>query len=805
MASVLRIACAALLAGCAVAQPRATLVETAGETFVASVVVTEPPYGADPTGASDCTVPLQRALDDAAGLGGGVVYLPPGRYLVGGTLKLGYAVSLVGGGSGPEAGADETLLVAAGGPGDAPLLDATRAESGIIGLSIWYPNQRPGDVTAYPFAIRLSMGQIRDVTLYNAFNGVELVAANACAIQELRGTVLRRGLLAPESTEFSWVHDVHFANGYWREAAARLGPGPMAPDEVEALDAFTHRHLVGLELGRLDGMAIYRYRAEDARVAVRIEKDAHANQHPVFGFGGVAGGLQGPVEEFGWDPWYYGMHYADVDAVPEAAGRAYTFARVPGPARRGEGSLLNVREAPFGAVGDGAADDTAAIRAALERAGRGGGGTVYLPQGVYRVSEPVTVPSGVELRGALGVGKARSFRETCSLACVTGGGTAEPESAPAFLTLQARSGVRGVEIVYPEQAYDASAIVPYPFTVRGQGEGVWVADVTLVNSTLGVDLATARCDEHRVIGLWGLAFEKGLVVGGGSRGGRIERTAFSFGPWSESGRLAGRTTPEGNRAIAEYCEAHSTHYVFGSCEGEEGWGLVGFDPAVHFRFAADGGAGCTGARFWHTMLDVAHSSNIAADAGSDIEFLGLFATGGGGDPTRNWLEVDPGFQGPLRVYAKTVQQSFLNHPYRFAAGQVELWDPPSLTSGRPATCVPDSPGGRPEASVDRDWRTCWQAAPERALEVDLGSVREIRRFGVETARLSEDMAASIGEVELWVSVDGAAFALAGRLQVGAAGWADRPLEPTTARYVQLRVADATDARIASFDVYGVGD
>ena len=44
--------------------------------------VTDAPYGADPTGASDSTVAIQSAIDAAASAGGGVVYLPAGNYSI---------------------------------------------------------------------------------------------------------------------------------------------------------------------------------------------------------------------------------------------------------------------------------------------------------------------------------------------------------------------------------------------------------------------------------------------------------------------------------------------------------------------------------------------------------------------------------------------------------------------------------------------------------------------------------------------------------------------------------------------------
>jgi len=56
---------------------------------------------------------------------------------------------------------------------------------------------------------------------------------------------------------------------------------------------------------------------------------------------------------------------------------------------------LNVKD--FGAQGDGAADDTAAIQAALAACPMGG--IVYLPAGAYRTSAPLTIPPAVTLQG----------------------------------------------------------------------------------------------------------------------------------------------------------------------------------------------------------------------------------------------------------------------------------------------------------------------------------------------------------------------------------------------------------------------
>ena len=56
----------------------------------------------------------------------------------------------------------------------------------------------------------------------------------------------------------------------------------------------------------------------------------------------------------------------------------------------------------FGAVGDGVTDDTAAIQAAITYVNSLGGGTVYLPQGDYIITAPISIYSNIRFIGAGG-------------------------------------------------------------------------------------------------------------------------------------------------------------------------------------------------------------------------------------------------------------------------------------------------------------------------------------------------------------------------------------------------------------------
>src|SRR2546426_5017891 len=75
----------------------------------------------------------------------------------------------------------------------------------------------------------------------------------------------------------------------------------------------------------------------------------------------------------------------------------------------GSPDVFNVRV--FGAMGNGTADDTAAIQKAIDAARDAGGGLVFIPAGTYRVTSTVVLRSPVS---GIGGGRARAL-VTCDL------------------------------------------------------------------------------------------------------------------------------------------------------------------------------------------------------------------------------------------------------------------------------------------------------------------------------------------------------------------------------------------------------
>lgn len=171
---------------------------------------------------------------------------------------------------------------------------------------------------------------------------------------------------------------------------------------------------------------------------------------------------------------------------------------------------LNAQNPPYGARGDGASDDTAAIQSALNDAGAHGGGIVFLPRGNYRIQTHLNIPAQTTLAGLWRAPTAGSQYQGTTLLAVEGAGNT---SGVPFITLQGNnSTLEGVSVFYPNQVL-TNAPTPYPWAIRaGGGDNVTVQNVLLVNPYLGIDLATYPSGRHLVRGVYGQPLLIGIAV-----------------------------------------------------------------------------------------------------------------------------------------------------------------------------------------------------------------------------------------------------------------------------------------------------
>ena len=175
----------------------------------------------------------------------------------------------------------------------------------------------------------------------------------------------------------------------------------------------------------------------------------------------------------------------------------------------------------------GETDVTAALQALLDEAGKTGG-IVFLKPGCYRLDGQLVIPTGVELKGAVDIG-----RNPYNIGTVLEiyGGAGQPDG-PAAIQMKAGSGIRGIVFEYPEQYKDSftdiNAVVAYPYAIQGQGADIYIINVAMRNGYNGVDLMSYRCDNHYVEYLSGVALGTMIRVGGGSTGGLVANYQLNY-------------------------------------------------------------------------------------------------------------------------------------------------------------------------------------------------------------------------------------------------------------------------------------
>jgi len=179
-------------------------------------------YGVRGDGMTDDTASIQKALGEA-GKTGGVVSLPPGRFLVKGSLKIPVGVALVGAAKAPLyiEPLVGTVILATGGRDreDGPALFEMGDSSTVQGLTVFYPDQKPDDVHPYAWTFHLQGGDntVENVTLINSFNGIRIGPEPNVRhrIRSVYGCVLRRGIFLDNCTDIGRIENVQWHCHWW--------------------------------------------------------------------------------------------------------------------------------------------------------------------------------------------------------------------------------------------------------------------------------------------------------------------------------------------------------------------------------------------------------------------------------------------------------------------------------------------------------------------------------------------------------------------------------------------------------------
>ncbi len=233
---------------------------------------------------------------------------------------------------------------------------------------------------------------------------------------------------------------------------------------------------------------------------------------------------------------------------------------------------VNARQ--HGAKGEGVTDDTKALQAALDAAATKGP-ICYVPPGLYRINGALTVPAGVTLCGASG-GVPHSEHPIGSV-LLAFGGRGQPDGEP-FITLKPNAVVRNVTVHYPEQKLPE--VVPYPWSIRGDGELCQVLDVCLTNPYQAIDVGTKWNELHLVRNVFACPLKIGVFVNQCTDIGRIENVHFNPNFWTRMALKPG--FPGGD--IKAYLEKNLIGFKIGKTDWEFISNSFVIFPKIGFHF-----------------------------------------------------------------------------------------------------------------------------------------------------------------------------------------------------------------------------
>lgn len=537
------------------------LIQTRYETedaVIADIIVNPEQYGVDPSGVEDSAVGIQRALNDARKKNGGTVWLPAGKYRITRGLNIPAFVTLRGDWQDPDTGTEYgTILLM-----DVPAVsenDQTGSiyisgSAGVMGLTVYYPRQSLEDVRPYPFTFYVNglgdgymLQSIVNCTLLNSYKGIgacvqESTPHEMMTVENVKGTVLAVGAEVYNQADVGTWKDLSFSPDYWANA-----PEDFSPPDRAALTEYTKQNTIGLKLGDLEWTQFAHIRLSDFKTGIHIVTgkriqfagsiyDARItncgtalladNMDARWGTVIAKSTLSGDrslVNNSGGQFRLAGVTLQGVHSGTILIDNADSseFTDVPHRAPAKPASHLKVIEAD----GSGKTDISEALQSALDALAKTGG-TAYLPAGLYRLDKPVTVPAGVELRGASSVAqREQGTKSDGTLILVYPkeySNYIDAALSEAMITLNGdNAGIRGVRFLYPlniTAAANSKPIMGSGYTIRGKGTGVYAINVAITGGYNGVDFK--NCDYHIVKRFVGSCVSNAISVGG--NGGLVE-------------------------------------------------------------------------------------------------------------------------------------------------------------------------------------------------------------------------------------------------------------------------------------------
>lgn len=217
--------------------------------------------------------------------------------------------------------------------------------------------------------------------------------------------------------------------------------------------------------------------------------------------------------------------------------------------------------AEFGVTTD-SDDISEALQKAVDTAHSEGGGTVYMPKGVFKLEKPITIKSGVELRGV-----SDSFHYiTCDTTYIISDYGSGDENGTPLITMEECSGARGFAVVYDRE--DPDNITPRATAIQCRGKDIYVINVIVSTAWVGLDLNSYRCDNHYIEGYNFYCLKTGMAVGKGCKNGVLHGCHANPCTISENPLRRHEWDNSWGGKLFGWFQYNVTGFYFGDCENE---------------------------------------------------------------------------------------------------------------------------------------------------------------------------------------------------------------------------------------------
>lgn len=242
-------------------------------------------FGAYGDGKTDDTKAFQSAIDHVYKLGGGTVYAPAGEYMIKGNLTVKRSVYLAGAWSNPDQNPNQikkgTVLLATGNRGKvsgAPLL-TVGASAGVMGLTVYYPEQDLNKPVEYPAAILIKdnlagdgtqhASSVQCVTIVNGWRGIAADEGNQLPrIDNVYMSVLDYGFKINKCYDCARITSMHIGPNYWASYEGH---------SVDTIAQKMQKSATGITLMRTDGQMMYDISVDSCQTGLLLERNPDDN------------------------------------------------------------------------------------------------------------------------------------------------------------------------------------------------------------------------------------------------------------------------------------------------------------------------------------------------------------------------------------------------------------------------------------------------------------------------------------------------------------------------------------------------